>query len=71
MMFRHHERYRRLSRIKTKLTRDIHAEHKALMQAALKRDVGEAVRVIRKHVEKTTKAVSNAIETGSFDLDAA
>lgn len=61
MMFRHHERYRRLSRIKTTLTRDIHAEHKALMQAALDRDVDEATRIIQTHVEKTTNAVAAAI----------
>ena len=60
-MFRHHERYRRLSRIKTKLTRDIHAEHKALMKAAIDRDVNEAVRIIHLHVEKTTNAVTSAI----------
>lgn len=61
-MFRHHERYRRLSRIKTKVTRDIHAEHKALMRAALDRDVDEAVRIIQIHVEKTTRAVAQAVE---------
>lgn len=62
-MFQHHERYRRISRIKTKVTRDIHAEHKALMRAALDKNVDEAVRVIRIHVEKTTDAVVRAIGT--------
>lgn len=61
-MFRHHERYRRLSRIKTKVTRDVHAEHKALMRAALDRDVDDAVRIIQIHVEKTTRAVAQAVE---------
>ena len=60
-MFRHHERYRRLSRIKTKLTRDVHKEHKSLMTAALDRDVAEAVRIIELHVDKTTNAVAGAI----------
>jgi len=60
-MFQHHERYRRLSRIKTRFDRDIHAEHKALMSAALDRDVEEAERVIRIHIERTTEAVTNAI----------
>jgi len=70
-MFRHHERYRRLSRIKTKLTRDIHSEHKALMTAALDRDVEKAVRLIRNHVEKTTCAVADAIEASLADASAA
>jgi DNA-binding GntR family transcriptional regulator len=70
-MFRHHERYRRLSRMKTNVTRDIHAEHKALMKAAIDRDVDEAVRVIKAHVEKTTNAVIAAIEKGELGSDAA
>lgn len=60
-MFRHHERYRRLSRIKTNRTRNVHEEHRALMQAAMDRDVEEAVRVIKAHVEATTNAVTAAI----------
>lgn len=68
-MFRHHERYRRLSRLRTELTRDIHAEHKALFKAALDRDAEEAVRVVRQHVEKTTSAVTAAItELDGSDL---
>lgn len=63
MMFRHHERYRRLSRVSTALTRDIHQEHRALMDAALERDVATAVEVIRVHVQRTTDAVVATIET--------
>lgn len=62
MMFKQHERYRRLSRIKTVLTRDIHLEHKALLDAALDRDVAAATQVIRSHVENTTRTVLAAIE---------
>lgn len=62
MMFRHHERYRRLSRVRTALTRDIHQEHRALMDAALERDVARAVEVIRVHVQRTTDAVVATIE---------
>lgn len=61
-MFRHHERYRRLSRIKTVLTRDIHQEHKALMRAALDRDVAAAEKMIRLHVARTTDAVTAAMK---------
>lgn len=62
-MFNHHERYRRLSRVRTVLTRDIHAEHRALMEAALDKDVAKAQTVIRSHIENTTQAVVQAIET--------
>ncbi len=61
-MFKHHERYRRLSRVRTVLTRDIHAEHRALMEAALDKDVATAQSVIRSHIENTTQAVVQAIE---------
>lgn len=63
MMFRHHERYRRLSRVRTALTRDIHQEHRELMDAALERDVDRAVEIIRVHVQRTTDAVIATIET--------
>lgn len=61
-MFNHHERYRRLSRIRTVLTRDIHAEHRGLMEAALDRDIATCQLVIRNHIESTTQAVIQAIE---------
>jgi len=71
MMFRHHERYRLLSRLKTKMTRDIHAEHKALMQAALDRDAAQAVDIMASHVGKTTSAVTDAIESSQSASEAA
>ena len=61
-MFKHHERYRYLSRVRTVLTRDIHAEHRALLDAALDKDVAKAQSVIRSHVENTTQAVVQAID---------
>ncbi|MDR6265719.1 MULTISPECIES: FCD domain-containing protein [Rhodobacterales] len=61
-MFKHHERYRRLSRVRTVLTRDIHTEHRELLDAALDKDVEMAQRVIRLHIESTTQAVVLAIE---------
>ncbi|WP_245555227.1 GntR family transcriptional regulator [Ahrensia kielensis] len=62
-MFKHHERFRRLSRLRTVLTRDIHGEHRALMEAALDKDVAKSQRVIRTHIEATTEAVINAIKS--------
>lgn len=62
MTFRHHERYRRLSRIKTVFTRDIHLEHRALLDAALDRNADRAMEVIHSHIERTTNAVAHALE---------
>ncbi|ALA17674.1 MULTISPECIES: GntR family transcriptional regulator [Chelatococcus] len=61
MMFKHHERYRRLSRVRTVLTRDIHLEHRALLDSALERDTARAVDTIRTHVQRTTDAVIAAL----------
>jgi len=64
MMFKHHERYRRLSRERTVLTRDIHLEHRALLDSAIDRNAARAVEIIRTHVQRTTDAVVAAIEAG-------
>jgi DNA-binding GntR family transcriptional regulator len=61
LMFDQHERYRRLSRMKTMMTRDINEEHKALFEAAMDRDVNKAVAVIGVHVQRTTDAVLTAL----------
>lgn len=63
MMFQHHERYRRLSRSKTVLTRDIGKEHRGLLDAALDRDTNRACAIIGSHIDRTTAAVQAALET--------
>jgi GntR family carbon starvation induced transcriptional regulator len=60
-LFRQHERYRRFSRIKTVWTRNIHAEHEALFEAAMARDVEKAAGIISVHVQRTTDAVVAAL----------
>ena len=64
LMFDQHERYRRLSRMKTVMTRDIHEEHKALFEAAIDRDAAKAVAVIGVHVQRTTDAVLTVLADG-------
>ena len=64
-VFDQHERYRRLSRVRTVRTRDISLEHRALFEAALDRDIEKAVTVIGAHIQGTTDAVSNALSAGS------
>lgn len=60
-VFDQHERYRRLSRVKTVRTRDISREHRELMEAALARDTDAAARVMEAHVQGTTDAVIAAL----------
>lgn len=62
-MFRHHERYRRLSRAETIMSRDIHEEHRALRDATLNRDQDAAEALIRSHISATTEAVIAAVDT--------
>jgi len=62
MLFEQHERYRRLSRIQTVLTRDINEEHRQLRNAALDREVAAAVDVIEVHIQRTTDAVIAALQ---------
>lgn len=66
-IFNHHERYRWLSRVRTLLTRDIHAEHCQLMESALDKDVALAQKTIRTHIERTTQAVVRAIENTTLN----
>lgn len=61
IVFRQHERYRRLSRIHSAKTRQVSEEHRALLDAALERDEHTIVEVITAHIRRTTKAVSEAL----------
>ena len=67
MNYRHHERYRRISRIKTVLTRNLHLEHLALRDFALDRNIDGAVETIRIHIQRTTSAVVVALEHNNID----
>jgi len=52
------ERYRRLSSIKQSPDRDSDAEHRAIVEAVLARDPGEAARLLVEHIERTTRELS-------------
>ncbi len=54
------ERYRRLSVPLAETARDIDGEHRELMVAALDRDVARALRVLRHHLEETTRILLQA-----------
>ncbi|TKW65939.1 MAG: FCD domain-containing protein [Paracoccus denitrificans] len=62
-LFRQHERYRRFSRIMSVTTRAIHDEHEALFEACIARDVARAQDVIASHIQRTTDAVTSALQT--------
>lgn len=62
LLYYQHERYRRISLEHPEPGRDLQAEHKAIMDATLARDVKLAVRLSEEHIDLTTKAVLNVIE---------
>lgn len=61
LLYFQHERYRRISLKNSNPRRDLHAEHKAIMDAALARDAARAVKLSREHIELTTQAVLRVI----------
>ncbi|PLX36738.1 MAG: transcriptional regulator [Hyphomicrobiales bacterium] len=63
MLYQQSERYRRLALVENPVPRDVHAEHKAIFEAALARDADEACRLMTDHIERTFEAVSS-LDTG-------
>ncbi|WP_374245053.1 GntR family transcriptional regulator [Zoogloea sp.] len=53
------ERYRRLSLFRQPISRDVHAEHQAIVDAALARNAKEATRILTEHILRTLEAVRN------------
>lgn len=60
-MYDQHERYRRLSRLERSPTRNVHEEHRAIMDSALERNADLATRLNDEHINKTTERVSQMI----------
>lgn len=58
ILFQQSERYRRISRGEHLISRDTHAEHKAIYEAVLARDVEQACEVSRLHIQSTLKNIS-------------
>jgi DNA-binding GntR family transcriptional regulator len=57
VLFGQAERYRSLGRLHRRVPRDVAAEHKALADAALARDVAKAVKLAEKHIRSTVENV--------------
>jgi DNA-binding GntR family transcriptional regulator len=54
MLHHHSERYRRLALTDRSIPRDVHAEHRALMETTLARDADAACEVAAQHIQRTT-----------------
>jgi GntR family transcriptional regulator, carbon starvation induced regulator len=58
ILHHHTERYRRVALTDTSIPRDVHAEHQALMEATLARDVDVACDVAAAHIQRTTDVLA-------------
>lgn len=57
LLYRQSERYRHLVISHGTLPRDVHAEHTAIFEAALARDVGKALKAIERHILLTFESI--------------
>ena len=57
LLYAQHERYRRVSLRNRDPARDVRAEHRAIMQACLAGEAGEAARLSGEHIDRTAAAV--------------
>lgn len=62
LLFQQSERYRRMALAKRPIARDLHAEHKAIFDAAMARDTDLACRMMADHIERTLTALRVALE---------
>lgn len=61
ILFQQSERYRRISLTNRLVPRDVHAEHKGLMEAALARDSVLACRLASEHIERTLDILGKVV----------
>lgn len=57
ILYRQSERYRRLSLFNQLIPRDVHAEHEAIVDAAIARDAPAATRILTDHILRTLEAI--------------
>ena len=58
ILYNQAERYRHLSLRESTIPRDVHAEHRALFDAALERDADKACSILAQHIRSTQDSVS-------------
>jgi DNA-binding GntR family transcriptional regulator len=69
ILHQHTQRYRRMSLTDSTIDRDVHAEHTALMEATLARDVDTACDVAATHIRRTTETLSLRYDPERSDAD--
>lgn len=57
LLYRQSERYRHLAITRRAMPRDVHAEHTAIIEAALKRDAERASRALEQHIRLTFDSI--------------
>lgn len=57
ILYQQAERYRRLSLSLRPIPRDVHAEHEALLQAAMERDADQAAAILGEHIMLTFRSI--------------
>lgn len=67
-LYDQHKRYRNLSRI-TPSSRNVHAEHKALFDAAMTRDIETAVKANETHIRRTAEIIAETLREHDEALD--
>lgn len=69
ILFGQSERYRRISLNNKRIPRDVHSEHKAIVEAALARDAQKARKLEEQHIEKTLEVLSHIVATKAEEID--
>ncbi|NNM55573.1 MAG: FCD domain-containing protein [Acidocella sp.] len=64
ILYQQSERYRRISLVNRVVPRDVHAEHKAMFDAALARNVELACQVAGEHIERTLAVMGKVLNAG-------
>lgn len=62
ILYQQSERYRRIALAGKATKRDVHAEHEAIKEAALRRDADEACRLSELHIDRTFEALSKMFD---------
>lgn len=61
VLFQQSERYRRISLVRRDGSRDVHAEHQAIFEAALARDADRACEMAGAHIERTLNLMAGLL----------
>lgn len=69
LLYRQSERYRHMAISHRALQRDVHAEHTAIYEAALERNVEKALVAIERHIQLTFEAIRSLMYDMEPELD--